>query len=168
MPRARMVYFRLAADADQFLTIAKFRALRKLWARVEEACGLAPVPAFVSAETAWRMMTQRDPYVNMLRATIAVVAAGLGGADAITVLPFTLALGLPDRFARRIARNTQIDPARGVESRARSPTPAAGSGGIEELTRAALQRGVERVSGDRTGRRHMGRARTGPDPEESR
>ncbi len=77
----RMIYFRLAADADQFLTIAKFRALRKLWARVEEACGLAPEPAFVAAETAWRMMTRRDPYVNMLRATIAVFSAGLGGAD---------------------------------------------------------------------------------------
>ena len=71
-----MIYFRLAADADQFLTIAKFRALRRLWARVEEACGLAPEPAFISAETAWRMMTRRDPYVNMLRATIAVFAAG--------------------------------------------------------------------------------------------
>src|SRR5262245_23233322 len=54
----RMIFFRLAANADQFLTIAKFRALRKLWARVEEACGLAPSPAFVSAETAWRMMTK--------------------------------------------------------------------------------------------------------------
>ncbi len=39
------IYFRLAADADQFLTIAKFRAARKLWARVEAACGLAPKPA---------------------------------------------------------------------------------------------------------------------------
>ena len=84
-----MIYFRLAADADQFLTIAKFRALRKLWARVEEACGLAPEPAFVAAETAWRMMTRRDPWVNMLRETIAVFSAGLGGADAIAVLPFT-------------------------------------------------------------------------------
>src|SRR6185295_15381377 len=53
----RMIYFRLAADADQFLTIAKFRAIRKLWARVEQACGLAPAPVYVSAETAWRMMT---------------------------------------------------------------------------------------------------------------
>ena len=120
----RMIYFRLSADADEFLTMAKFRALRKLWARVEEACGLEPVPPLVAAETAWRMMTRRDPYVNMLRATIAVVAAGLGGADAITVLPFTLALGLPDRFARRIARNTQLDPARGIESRSgRGPQP---------------------------------------------
>src|SRR5262249_23773398 len=94
----RMIFFRLAANADQFLTIAKFRALRKLWARVEEACGLAPSPAFVSAETAWRMMTKRDPWVNMLRAAMAVFAAGLGGANSVTVLPFTAALGLPDRF----------------------------------------------------------------------
>ena len=77
-----MIEFRLAADADQFLTIAKFRALRKLWARVEQACGLAPKPAFVSAETAWRMMTRRDPWVNMLRTTIAAFSAGIGGADA--------------------------------------------------------------------------------------
>src|SRR2546421_1489149 len=76
----RMIYFRLAADADQFLTIAKFRAVRKLWARVEQACGVAPAPVHVSAETAWRMMTQRDPCVNILRSTIAAFAAGIGGA----------------------------------------------------------------------------------------
>ena len=104
----RMIYFRLAADADQFMTTAKFRALRKLWARIEEASGLSPTPVFVAAETAWRMMTKRDPFVNMLRSTIAVVAAGLGGADAITVLPHTAAIGLPDVFARRMARNTQL------------------------------------------------------------
>src|SRR5262245_31623334 len=128
-----MIYFRLTADADQFLTMAKFRALRILWARVEDTCGLAPAPPFVAAETAWRMMTRRDPYVNMLRATIAVVGAGLGGADAITVLPFTLALGLPDRFARRIARNTQLVLLE-ESNLAKVADPAAGAGGIEDLT----------------------------------
>jgi methylmalonyl-CoA mutase len=128
-----MIYFRLAADADEFLTMAKFRALRTLWARVEDACGLEPAPCFVAAETAWRMMTRRDPYVNMLRATIAVVGAGLGGADAITVLPFTLALGLPDRFARRIARNTQLVLLE-ESNLAKVADPAAGAGGIEDLT----------------------------------
>jgi methylmalonyl-CoA mutase len=128
-----MVYFRLAADANQFLTMAKFRALRTLWARVEDACGLVPAPPFVAAETAWRMMTRRDPYVNMLRATVAVVGAGLGGADAITVLPFTLALGLPDRFARRIARNTQLVLLE-ESNLAKVADPAAGAGGIEEVT----------------------------------
>jgi methylmalonyl-CoA mutase len=129
----RMLYLRLAADADQFLTIAKFRALRKLWARVEDACGLAPKPALVVAETAWRMMTQRDPYVNLLRATIAVFSAGLGGADAISVLPFTMARGLSDRFARRIARNTQLVLLE-ESNLAKVMDPAAGSGGLEDLT----------------------------------
>ena len=129
----RMIFFRLSADADQFLTIAKFRALRKLWARVEVSCGLAAEPAFISAETAWRMMARRDPHVNILRATIAAFAAALGGADAITVLPFTAARGLPDRFARRIARNTQL--LLGEESHLdKVADPAAGSGAVEDLT----------------------------------
>jgi methylmalonyl-CoA mutase len=129
----KMIYFRLAADADEFLTIAKFRSLRKLWARVEEACGLEPKRAYVAAETAWRMMTRRDPYVNMLRTTIAVTAAGLGGADSILALPHTAALGLPDAFARRVARNTQLVLLE-ESNLYRVADPAAGSGGIEDLT----------------------------------
>lgn len=136
----RMIFFRLAADADQFLTIVKFRALRTLWQRVEESCGLAPKPAFIGAETAWRTLTRNDPYVNILRATIAVFAAGIGGADAVAVLPFTAARGLPDRFARRIARNTQLillDEA----NIARVADPVAGTGWSghlgDQLCRAA-------------------------------
>jgi methylmalonyl-CoA mutase len=128
-----MVYARLAADADQFLTMAKFRALRLLWARIETACGLTPKPLFIAADTAWRMLTQRDPYVNMLRATMATFAAGLAGANAITVLPHTLALGLPDPFARRVARNTQLLLLE-ESNLAKVSDPAAGSGGIETLT----------------------------------
>ena len=130
-----LIYFRLAADADQFLTMAKLRALRLLWARIEEACGLDGRPIFIAVETAWRMMTRRDPAVNMLRATVAVVAAGLGGADAITVLPYTAAIGLPDAFARRIARNTQLILIEEANL-AKVADPAAGSGGIEAITRA--------------------------------
>jgi len=134
----RRVSFLLAADADEFLTIAKFRALRKLWARVEQASGLAPKPAYVAAETAWRMMTARDPYVNMLRTTAAVTAAGVGGADNVTALPFTLALGLPDRFARRVARNMQLILLE-ESNLYRVSDPAAGSGGIEHLTTEMAQ-----------------------------
>jgi methylmalonyl-CoA mutase len=129
----RMIYFQLAADADQFLTIAKFRALRKLFARVEQACGLQPQPVFIAGETAWRMMTQRDPWVNVLRTTMAAFAAGLGGADSVTVLPFTAALGLPDAFARRLARNTQLILLEEA-SLAKVADPAGGSGGLEALT----------------------------------
>lgn len=139
MAQARkLIFFRLAADADEFVTIAKFRALRKLWARVEEASGLAAEPAIVSAETAWRMMTTRDPYVNMLRTTIANTAAGLGGADAIGVLPFTMARGLPDAFARRVARNQQLVLLE-ESNLYRVADPAAGSGGIEALTTQLAQ-----------------------------
>jgi methylmalonyl-CoA mutase len=130
---AAMIYFRLSTDADEFLTIAKFRALRKLWTRVQNACGVTPRTAYVAAETAWRMMTKRDPYANMLRTTIAIAAAGLGGADSITALPYTAALGLPDAFARRVVRNTQLILLE--ESHlAKVTDPAAGSGAIEALT----------------------------------
>jgi methylmalonyl-CoA mutase len=78
-------------------------------------------------------MTRRDPTVNILRTTIAVFAAGLGGADAITALPFTSAIGLPDRFARRVARNTQLVLLE-ESSLAKVSDPAAGTGGIEDLT----------------------------------
>ncbi len=129
----RTIYFRLAADADQFLTTAKFRALRKLWARIEDVCGLTQAPALIAAETAWRMMTRRDPFVNVLRATMAVVAAGLGGADSIAVVPHTAAIGLPDGFARRIARNTQLILLE-ESNLAKVADPVAGSGGLESLT----------------------------------
>jgi methylmalonyl-CoA mutase len=84
------------------------------------------------------MMTTRDVYVNMLRATIAVTAAGVGGADAVTALPFTLALGLPDRFARRVARNMQMILLE-ESNLYRVADPAAGSGGIEALTSDLVQ-----------------------------
>ena len=128
-----MIYFRLSADADEFLTIAKFRALRKLWARIEQTSGLNPTPTDLTGETGWRMMTRRDPYVNMLRTTVAIAAAGLGGADGITALPHTAALGLPDGFARRIARNTQLILLE-ESNLAKVSDPAAGSGAIEGLT----------------------------------
>lgn len=129
-----MIYARLAADADQFLTMAKFRALRLLWAQIEQSCGLTPKPIFIAADTAWRMLTQRDPDVNMLRATIAAFSAGLGGANSINVLPHTLALGLPDAFARRMARNTQLVLLE-ESNLDKVSDPAAGSGGIETLTK---------------------------------
>jgi methylmalonyl-CoA mutase len=129
----RAIFFRMAADADQFLIVAKFRALRRLWARIEEACGLVPEPAFVAAETAWRMMTRRDAWVNMLRTTVATFAAGIGGANAITVLPFTAALGLPDGHARRIARNLQLILLE-ESNLAKVSDAVAGAGGIEDLT----------------------------------
>ncbi|RSM74599.1 methylmalonyl-CoA mutase [Kibdelosporangium aridum] len=103
---ANQLEFRYSATADQFSTIAKFRAARRLWARVLEVSGAPSVPQRQHAVTSPVMMTRRDPWVNMLRTTLACFGAGVGGADAVTVLPFDAAIGLPDDFARRIARNT--------------------------------------------------------------
>ena len=122
----RMIFFRLRADADQFLTIAKFRALRKLWARVEASCGLARSRLRLRGNGLANDGAARS-HVNILRATIAAFAAALGGADAITVLPFTAARGLPDRFARRIARNTSSSSSKKshlAKSPIRRPAPA--------------------------------------------
>ncbi|MBB6552570.1 methylmalonyl-CoA mutase family protein [Nonomuraea rubra] len=100
--------FRYAATADQFATIAKLRAARRLWARVAEVCGAPEAGGQRQhAVTSSAMMTARDPWVNMLRTTVACFAAGVGGAEAVTVQPFDACLGLPDGFSRRIARNTQ-------------------------------------------------------------
>ncbi len=129
----KQIAFLFAADADQFLTTAKFRALRKLWTRIEQACGLTPAPVRLDAETAWRMTTQREPSVNWLRTTIASFATGIAGADNVTVLPHTAALGLPDRFARRVARNISLI-LMDESNIHRVSDPAAGSGAVEDLT----------------------------------
>jgi methylmalonyl-CoA mutase len=127
------VSFSVAVDGDQFLGTARLRALRKLWERVTELSGQEAKPVMVHAETSWRMLTQRDPHVNILRSTVATFAAGIGGADSVTVLPFTQALGLPDAAARRLARNTSIVLMEEAQLW-RVADPSAGSGGIEALT----------------------------------
>lgn len=126
--------FRYSATADQFLTIAKLRAARRLWSRIAEACGAPRAGAQRQhAVTSPVMMTRRDPWVNMLRATVACMAAGVGGADSVTVLPFDQELGLPDAFARRVSRNTSTILLE--ESHlARVIDPAGGSYYVERLT----------------------------------
>jgi methylmalonyl-CoA mutase len=122
----------LAADSDQFLTIAKFRAMRLLAARALEETGVE-VAVPLHAETAWRMMSRREPRMNVLRTTGAALAAAIGGADSITVLPFDALDGSPSAAARRLARNTQLILAE--ESQLfRFADPAAGSGAVESLT----------------------------------
>jgi len=130
---ARQLEFRYAITADQFAGIAKLRAARRLWARVGEVVGIGKAAGQRQhAVSSAVMMTRRDPWMNMLRGTIACFAAGVGGADAVTVAPFDEAVGADIAFSRRIARNTQsvlleeshlsgvIDPAGGswyLESR---------------------------------------------------
>lgn len=127
------ISFTLPVDAGQFEGAAKLRALRKLWARIQQVSNVAVEPVRVHAETAWRMATRRDAGVNMLRATMATFTAGIAGADSVCVLPHTLTLGLPDAFARRIARNTQTVLLE-ESNLFRVADPSAGAGAIEALT----------------------------------
>lgn len=151
---ARALLFTLSVDGDVLNEAAKLRALRLCWARVLEASGAEPEAraARMHVVTSQRMMTRYDAWTNILRVTSAAMAAAIGGAEAITTLPFTDALGLPTSFARRVARNTQnvlieearlghvIDPTGGawfVEARTRALADAAW---------AAMQ-GIERRGG---------------------
>lgn len=130
-----LIEFRYAATDEQFPTIAKFRAARRLWARVAELSGAGSEAGGQRqhAVTSRPMMSKYDPWVNMLRTTIASFAAGVGGAEAVTVLPFDSTLGIPDAFGRRIARNTSSLLI--SESHvAKVVDPAGGSYAVEKLT----------------------------------
>lgn len=140
----RQISFRLVVDDDQFMSIAKLRAARQLWARVAEVVGEPDAGAAVlHAVTSQPMMTQRDPWVNMLRTTVAAFAAGVGGADTVHVHPFDSAIpgGLPGTsptFSRRIARNTQLLLLE--ESHlGQVLDPGAGSWYVEDLTRSLAE-----------------------------
>lgn len=106
----RQINFRFAVGNHAFQEIAKLRAARLLWARVVEVCGGTEANSNmqIHAVSSNRALTQRDPYNNMLRTTVACFAAGLAGAEAVTTASFDQSLGFPSDLGRRIARNTQV------------------------------------------------------------
>ncbi len=125
--------FRVTATPDQFATMAKLRAARRCWARISEVAGAPEVPMHLHAITACASYSQRDPWVNLLRATLACFAAATAGADAITVLPFGAAAGRWDADGRRLARNTQVILAE-ESNLARVADPGGGSWYLETFT----------------------------------
>ncbi len=148
------VAFTWSADADQFRTICRLRAARRLWARVAEASGATDQHwgQVQHASGSTVDLTRRDPWGNLLRGTVAAFAAGVGGADAVTVRPFDSALGRPDEFGRRTARNTQLLLLE-ESSLASVVDPAGGSWYVEDLTRRMTEvawdrfRDIEAVGG---------------------
>ena len=130
--RMRLV---MPVGRDFFMEVAKLRAARSLWARVAEACGVPPggrsIP--IHALTSPRCLTVYDPWVNLLRGTVESMAAVVGGADVLTVLPFDSAVGKSDAVARRIAlnSNTILCEESHLDVVA---DPAAGSYFVERLT----------------------------------
>jgi methylmalonyl-CoA mutase len=122
----------LCADADYFLTIAKLRAARSVWARIAAACDAEPT-ARIEARSSRRMLTAKDAWTNMIRLTAAGFGAAVGGADTVILGNFTDALGLPTEFARRQSRNIQLVLMEEAHV-GRVADPAAGSGYVEALT----------------------------------
>jgi methylmalonyl-CoA mutase len=122
----------LSADADYFLTIAKLRAARAVWARIAAACG-ADTTARIEARSSRRMLTAKDAWTNMIRLTAAGFGAAVGGADSVILGNLTDALGLPTEFGRRQSRNAQLVLMEEAHV-GRVADPAAGSGYVEALT----------------------------------
>ena len=135
------VCFTLTADADIFMSIAKFRAAHELWRNIALASGANERGsiATINGISAPRILSRRDPWTNILRTTSACLGASIGGADAITILPFETASGLPSILGRRIARNTQII-LQEEASIGRVIDPSAGSWMIESLTKQLTER----------------------------
>lgn len=143
---AGLLEFRLTMTDEQFLSIAKLRAARLLWARIADLSGIRGNAAAQRqhAVSSWAMTTRRDPWVNILRGTLACFAGGVGGAEAVTVLPFDVAVGLPDTPARRLARNTQSILLAETHL-ARVIDPGGGSWYLEQLTRDLAREAWDRA-----------------------
>lgn len=127
----RQILFTTSVGADYQVEMSKLRAARRMWSRVATAFGASGAMK-LQAVTSRRMLTRRDPWVNILRNTAACFAAGVGGADIVTVRNFTDAMGLANKLARRLARNTQII-AQEESSLGRVIDPPGGAWAIEKL-----------------------------------
>jgi methylmalonyl-CoA mutase len=143
---ARQIGFEFSVGRDFFVEIAKLRAARRTWARAVASCGgdESAQAMVIRARTSFRTKTQRDPWVNLLRATAESFSAAAGGADVVTTSSFDEALGESDEFARRMARNTQ-HLLRHESSVHRVVDPAGGSYYVESITEELAQHGWRKL-----------------------
>lgn len=141
---AKQILFRISLGTHHFLATAKLRAARWVWSQVVAACGgTADSGAMrIHARTSNRVLTKRDPYVNLLRNAVSVFAAGIGGAEVITSIPFDQMNGLPDDFSRRVARNTVLIAQEEAHLN-RVIDPAGGSWYLDRLTAQVAEKAWE-------------------------
>ncbi|WP_282008009.1 methylmalonyl-CoA mutase family protein [Brevundimonas aveniformis] len=123
----------LTVDNMMFISLAKTRAARALWAQVCAASGVS-VPARIEARSSRRMLSAADPWTNLLRLTAAGFGAGAGGADAVVLDPFDVTAETPTPLALRQARNIQLILMEEAHL-GRVADPAGGSWFVESLTR---------------------------------
>jgi len=129
----------VSVDAEYFDSLAKVRALRLMWRSISRAFG-HETPAHIEARSSRRMLAARDPWPNLMRLTAAGFAGAVGGADAVVLDGFSRALGRPDAFARRAARNTQLVLMEEAHV-GRVADPAAGSWYLDHRTRDLAEAG---------------------------
>ncbi|MFE3974119.1 MULTISPECIES: methylmalonyl-CoA mutase family protein [unclassified Peribacillus] len=129
------IVFSFAVDSNYFMSIAKLRAARRLWAGLAEAFDTAPdhFKMAIHAVTSELTETLYDQHVNILRTTNQAFAAAIGGIQYLQIHPFTHATGESDDFSERIARNTHLI----LKEETNITTvvdPAGGSWYVEQLT----------------------------------
>jgi methylmalonyl-CoA mutase, N-terminal domain len=130
--------------------VAKFRAARRLWARImaEEFGARDPRSQMLRfhTQTAGVQLTAQQPEVNLARVTVQALAAVLGGTQSLHANAFDEAIGLPTDKAARLAVRTQQVLAHETDLTA-TVDPFAGSYAIESMTRD-----IERAAADLIGR----------------
>jgi len=132
---AHNIQFLFSIGSDFFTEIAKFRAIRSLWAQVIKAFGgeTAAQKTSLQGHSSKRNKTVNDPHVNILRTTTEAFSGVIGGCDIISVAPFDETTGLPDDFSRRVARNIQIILREECHGH-KTIDPSGGSWYVENLT----------------------------------
>lgn len=136
-----MIKFNFGVGSNYFMEIAKLRAAKLIWAKIMEANGEKDSiysKIKIHCETSLWNKTIYDPYVNMLRNTTEAMAAIIGGADSLNVLPYDIPFAEPNDFSMRIARNVQLI-IREEAHLDKVIDPAAGSYFIENLTNSIIE-----------------------------
>ena len=140
----RLSFF-FAAHSDLFEEVAKFRAARRLWARImrdrfganDASCKLR-----FHTQTGGVTLTAQQPLNNVVRVTVQALAAALGGTQSLHTNGYDEALALPTAQAATLALRTQqiVGYESGV---AQTADPLAGSWYVEQLTDAVEARALE-------------------------
>ena len=133
---AKRVSFFFNAHNNLFEEVAKFRAARRMWAKITQDLGATETQAQMlrfHTQTAGSTLTAQQPQNNIVRVTIQALAAVMGGTQSLHTNGFDEALALPTEEAARIALRTQQIV--GYESGiTQTVDPLAGSYFVEELT----------------------------------
>ncbi|MBN1183415.1 MAG: methylmalonyl-CoA mutase small subunit [Bacteroidales bacterium] len=135
------IQFNLGVSTNYFFEIAKFRAFRYLWSKIQKAYLKSDKNisnAYIHATTSDINKTIYDPYVNILRTTAEAMAATLGGVDSLSIRPFNSNYQDSTRFSERIARNIQIILKREAYF-GKVNDPGRGSYYIENLTESIIR-----------------------------